>query len=221
VAPEPGFLKTVRALTVKHGTVLIMDEVMTGFRIAYGGAQQLYGIQADLTTLGKIIGGGLPVGAYGGKAILMELVAPSGPVYQAGTLSGNPLAVAAGLKTLEVLRRPGFYDYLEQVSNQLASGLAAEACIPLSVNRVGSMLTAFFSPGPVADYVSAKGSDLLAFARFFQGMLRRGVYLPPGQFEAAFVSAAHTEADVEETVHAASGAFRSVQESASASSRVP
>ena len=224
VSPQPGFLAKLRALTARHGTILIADEVMTGFRVAYGGAQELYGFQADLTTLGKIIGGGLPVAAYGGKASLMDLVAPSGPVYQAGTLSGNPLAVAAGLKTLEILRRPGFYEQLEQMSARLASGLAAEAHraqVPLTLNRVGSMLTAFFTPGPVTDYSSAKRSDTAAFGRFFRGLLENGVYLPPAQFEAAFVSVAHTEADIQETVEAAAKSFAFVQEIAEQRSIAP
>jgi glutamate-1-semialdehyde 2,1-aminomutase len=210
VPPQPGFLEKLRALTAQQGTVLILDEVMTGFRVALGGAQQLYNIQPDLTTLGKIIGGGLPVGAYGGKAALMDLVAPAGPVYQAGTLSGNPLAVAAGLKTLEILQRPGFYERLEAVSGQLTRGLksqASRAGVPLTVNRVGSMFTAFFAGGPVTDYESAKKSDTAAFGRFFASLLAGGVYFPPSQFEAAFVSAAHTEQDIAETIEKASRAF--------------
>ena len=210
VPPRPGFLERLRGLTAKQGTVLIFDEVMTGFRVAYGGAQQLYGIRPDLTTLGKIIGGGLPAAAYGGKAALMDLVAPAGPVYQAGTLSGNPLAVAAGIKTLELLRRPGFYERLNAVSEELAAGLAAEAAragVALTINRAGSMFTAFFSPEPVTDYASARKSDTAAFARFFRTLLDRGVYFPPSQFEAAFVSAAHTAEDVALTLDAARRAF--------------
>ena len=198
-------------LTAKQGTVLIFDEVMTGFRVAYGGAQQLFGIDPDMTTLGKIIGGGLPVGAYGGKAELMDLVAPAGPVYQAGTLSGNPLAMAAGPKTLEILRRPGVYERLETISEKLAKGMKREAeraGVALTVNRVGSMFTAFFTAQPVFDYSSAKKSDTAAFGRFFHAMLDRGVYLPPAQFEAAFVSTAHSDADVETTVDAAAKSFR-------------
>ncbi len=210
VPTAPKFLEKMRALTAEQGTVLIFDEVMTGFRVAYGGAQELYRIQPDLTTLGKIIGGGLPVGAYGGKAALMDLVAPAGSVYQAGTLSGNPLAVAAGLKTLEVLRRPGFYERLNALSEKLASGLLAEASragLPLTVNRVGSMFTAFFSVEPVVDYTSAKKADAARFGCFFRALLDRGVYLPPSQFEAGFVSAAHSEGDIAETIHAASQAL--------------
>jgi len=210
VPPQPGFLEKLRALTAEQGTVLIFDEVMTGFRVAHGGAQQLYGIRPDLTTLGKIIGGGLPVGAYGGKAALMELVAPAGPVYQAGTLSGNPLAVAAGVKTLELLRQPGIYEQLDVRTARLCSGLAAEAAragVPLTVNRVGSMFTAFFTRGPVTDYASAKTSDTTTFGEFFRSLLAQGVYFPPAQFEAAFVSAAHSDDDIAETIHAAGKAF--------------
>ena len=210
VPPLPGFLERLRDLTAEQGAVLIFDEVMTGFRVGYGGAQQRYGIRPDLTTLGKIIGGGLPVGAYGGKAALMDLVAPAGPVYQAGTLSGNPLAVAAGIKTLELLRRPGFYERLSAVSEELTAGLASEAAragVVLTLNRVGSMFTAFFSPGPVTDYASARKSDTAAFGRFFRTLLDRGVYFPPSQFEAAFVSAAHTAEDVALTLDVARRAF--------------
>ncbi len=210
VPPQPGFLERLRELTAEQGTVLIFDEVMTGFRVAYGGAQQIYNIRPDMTTLGKIIGGGLPVGAYGGKAELMDLVAPAGPVYQAGTLSGNPLAVAAGTKTLEILRRPGTYEQLEKASGDLATGLktqAARARVPLTVNRVGSMLTAFFTSEPVTDYSSAKKSDASAFGRFFASLLAQGVYFPPSQFEAAFVSLAHSDQDISATVQAAGCAF--------------
>jgi glutamate-1-semialdehyde 2,1-aminomutase len=210
IPPQAGFLEKLRKLTAGQGIVLILDEVMTGFRVAYGGAQELYKVQPDLTTLGKIIGGGLPVGAYGGKASLMDWVAPAGPVYQAGTLSGNPLAVTAGLKTLEILRRPGTYERLEVISNQLASGLAAAAAkggVPLTVNRVGSMFTCFFTGHPVTDYASAKRADTGKFARFFRALLERGVYFPPSQFEAAFLSTAHSEADVTLTLQAAAKAF--------------
>ncbi|HEV2248730.1 MAG TPA: glutamate-1-semialdehyde 2,1-aminomutase [Terriglobia bacterium] len=212
--PKPEFLMRLRSLTEEHGSVLIFDEVITGFRVAYGGAQQLYGIPADLTTLGKVIGGGLPVGAYGGKASLMDLVAPSGPVYQAGTLSGNPLAVAAGTKTLELLRRPGTYDRLEMLGKKLATGIeeqANQARVPITVNRMGSMMTAFFNPGPVTDYSSAKKSDSGMFASFFQELLERGVYFPPSQFESLFVSTAHTEDDIDLTIRAAGEAFRAIR----------
>ena len=214
IPPQAGFLEMLRKLTAGQGTALILDEVMTGFRVAYGGAQELYGIQPDLTTLGKIIGGGLPVGAYGGKASLMDWVAPAGPVYQAGTLSGNPLAVTAGLKTLEILRRPGTYERLEIISEKLTAEMAAAAAkadVPLSVNRVGSMFTCFFTRDPVRDYASAKRSDTGKFARFFRTLLERGVYFPPSQFEAAFVSTAHTDADVAATVEAAAKAFEEIR----------
>jgi glutamate-1-semialdehyde 2,1-aminomutase len=214
IPPQAGFLEKLRKLTAEQGTALILDEVMTGFRVAYGGAQELFGIRPDLTTLGKIIGGGLPVGAYGGKASLMDWVAPAGPVYQAGTLSGNPLAVAAGLKTLEILRRPGTYERLEVISKKLAWGLAAAAAkagVPLTVNRVGSMFTCFFTHHPVTDYASAKRSDTGKFARFFRALLERGVYFPPSQFEAAFVSTAHSEADVTLTREAAAEAFDEIR----------
>jgi glutamate-1-semialdehyde 2,1-aminomutase len=210
VAPRAGFLARLRTLAAEQGTVLIFDEVMTGFRVAYGGAQQLYGIQPDLTTLGKIIGGGLPVGAYGGKAALMDLVAPAGPVYQAGTLSGNPLAVAAGLKTLELLRAPGFYERLDALAESLVAGLRAEAdraSVALTINRVGSMFTPFFTAEAVTDYASAKKADTAAFGRFFRALLERGIYFPPSQFEAAFISSAHSEDDIAETIRAAGAAF--------------
>jgi glutamate-1-semialdehyde 2,1-aminomutase len=178
-----------------------------------GGAQQLYGVRADMTTLGKIMGGGLPVGAYGGKAELMNLVAPAGPVYQAGTLSGNPAAVAAGIATLDVLRRPGVYERLETMAQALTAGLseaAKRAGVALTINRIGSVFTPFFCAGPVTDYASAKQSDTAAFGRFFRAMLDRGVYLPPSQFETGFVSTAHSERDVEDTLRAASEAFASL-----------
>lgn len=210
VAPRAGFLARLRTLAAEQGTVLIFDEVLTGFRVAYGGAQQLYGIQPDLTTLGKIIGGGLPVGAYGGKAALMDLVAPAGPVYQAGTLSGNPLAVAAGLKTLELLRAPGFYERLDALAESLVAGLRAEAdraSVALTINRVGSMFTPFFTAEAVTDYASAKKADTAAFGRFFRALRERGIYFPPSQFEAAFISSAHSEDDIAETIRAAGAAF--------------
>jgi glutamate-1-semialdehyde 2,1-aminomutase len=210
VPPRLGFLEKLRALTLEQGTVLIFDEVMTGFRVAYGGAQQLYKVEPDMTTLGKIIGGGLPVGAYGGKAWLMDLVAPVGTVYQAGTLSGNPLAVAAGLKTLEILRRPGLYERLDSLTERLTQGLITEALrlgTVLTVNRVGSMFTAFFTPGPVNDYAGAKKADTAAYSLFFRVMLEAGIYFPPSQFETAFVSTSHCEGDLTATLQAASLAF--------------
>ncbi len=210
VVPRLGFLQKLRTLTQEQGTVLIFDEVMTGFRVAYGGAQQLYKIDPDMTTLGKVIGGGLPVGAYGGKARLMDLVAPAGPVYQAGTLSGNPLAVAAGLKTLEILRRPGIYERLNSLTEKLTNGLAAEAArqgVGLTVNRVGSMFTAFLTPDAVTDYASAKKADTSAYGLFFRFLLEMGIYFPPSQYEAAFMSTAHSEGDVAATIQSASLAF--------------
>jgi glutamate-1-semialdehyde 2,1-aminomutase len=213
VPPREGFLERLRQMTADQSTVLIFDEVITGFRVARGGAQELYRIKPDLTTLGKIIGGGLPVGAYGGRAELMELVAPAGPVYQAGTLSGNPLAVAAGSKTLEIIARPGFYEQLELRSARLAAGFEREALaagIPLTLNRVGSMLTPFFAPGPVTDYASALRSDTARFGQFFRVLLERGIYWPPSQFESALVSAAHSDADVDCTLAAVSEAFQIV-----------
>jgi glutamate-1-semialdehyde 2,1-aminomutase len=199
VPPAPGFLEGLRATCDQAGALLIFDEVITGFRVAYGGAQARYGVRPDLTCLGKIIGGGLPVGAYGGRREIMEQMAPLGPVYQAGTLSGNPLAVAAGLATLRQLREPDVYARLERLGARLQSGLEAAALkagVPLVVNRVGSMLTTFFCETPVTDYASAKRADTASYARFFHGMLQRGVFLAASQFEAAFVSLAHTEEDL-------------------------
>jgi glutamate-1-semialdehyde 2,1-aminomutase len=209
VPPAPGFLESLREVTTRHGAVLIFDEVITGFRVAYGGAQALYGVRPDLTCLGKIIGGGLPVGAYGGRADLMREVAPLGGVYQAGTLSGNPLAVAAGLATIRALGASSVYERLDALGRRLADGLAAgarRAGVPLTVNRVGSMLTGFFCDGPVTDYASAKRADTQRYARFFHAMRERGVYLAPSQFEAAFVSLAHGEADIDATLKAAADA---------------
>jgi glutamate-1-semialdehyde 2,1-aminomutase len=206
VPPAPGYLEALRALTRAAGTVLVFDEVMCGFRVALGGAQARYGVTPDLTCLGKIVGGGLPAAAFGGRADIMSKLAPLGPVYQAGTLSGNPLALAAGLKTLELIAKPGVYERLEQVSARLEAGLAAAARdsgVASTINRVGSMITAFFTAGPVTDYRSAKTSDTARFGRFFRAMLSRGVYLAPSQFEAAFVSLAHTDEDIDRTVDAA------------------
>src|SRR3989338_3455564 len=216
VLPAPGFLEGLRAATAKHGALLLFDEVITGFRLAYGGAQEHFGIRADLTTLCKIIGGGLPVGAYGGRADLMNQIAPLGPVYQAGTLSGNPLAVSAGLAALRELKKPRTYERLEALGAKLGDGLAAAAHaagVPLQVNRCGSMLTVFFAGEPVTDYTSAKRSDTARFARWHQGLLERSVYWPASQFEAAFVSLAHTEADIEETLAAAREAVMAAQKS--------
>ena len=211
--PASGeYLAALRLMTRQEKTVLIFDEVMTGFRVAFGGAQELYGIQPDLTTLGKIIGGGLPVGAYGGPSEIMDLVAPLGPMYQAGTLSGNPLTMAAGLATLRHLRehKQEIYPRLEKLSGELVtgvSGAAKSAGVPICHNRVGSMFTWFFQAGPVINWTSAAKSDTEAFARFFRSMLDSGVYLPPSQFEAAFLSAAHTEDDIQRTIAAAKQAF--------------
>jgi len=208
------YLAALRLITQREKAVLIFDEVMTGFRVAFGGAQELYGIRPDLTTLGKILGGGLPVGAYGGPSELMDLVAPLGPMYQAGTLSGNPLAMAAGLATLSHLRdhRAEIYPRLEKLSAQLVDGVAAaaqDAGVTLCSNRVGSMFTWFFTPGPVTDWNSASKSDTDAFGRFFRAMLDHGVYLPPSQYESAFLSAAHTKEDIKKTIAAAKQAFQS------------
>ena len=211
VAPHAGYLEALREITRRSGCVLIFDEVMTGFRLALGGAQQLYGVRPDMTCLGKIMGGGLPAAAYGGRVDIMATVAPDGPVYQAGTLSGNPLAMAAGAKVLELLAQPGVYATLEARSARLEEGLkraARDAGTTVTVNRVGSMITVFFCAGPVTDYTTAKRSDTKRFARFFHAMLARGVYLPPAQFEAAFVSLAHGEAEIDETLAAAAAAFR-------------
>ena len=210
-----GYLAALRLITQRENAVLIFDEVMTGFRLAFGGAQQLYGIRPDLTTMGKIIGGGLPVGAYGGPSEIMDLVAPLGPMYQAGTLSGNPLAMAAGLATLRHLRdqQEEIYPRLESLSAQLVEGVAAaakDAGVSICANRVGSMFTWFFTPGPVNDWTSASKSDTEAFGRFFRAMLDQGVYLPPSQYEAAFLSTAHTEKDVQQTIAAAKQAFATV-----------
>ena len=205
VPPQPGYLEGLREITARYGALLIFDEVMTGFRVAFGGAQARYGIKPDLTTLGKVIGGGLPVGAYGGRRDIMSMVAPSGPIYQAGTLSGNPLAVAAGLAMLRHLKaHPEIYTRLEAHGAKLA----AAAPEGITVNRVGSMFTFFFTPGPVTDWESAKACDTARFGRFFRGMLERGVYLAPSQFEAAFVSAAHTDEDIAKTIAAAGDSLR-------------
>lgn len=211
VPPGEDFLPSLRELTRAHGILLIFDEVITGFRVHYGGAQTLYGVTPDLTCLGKIIGGGLPVGAYGGKREIMRLVAPVGPVYQAGTLSGNPLAVTAGIETLKRLQAPGFYEKLEKRAAALAEGLAEaarKASVPVTQTRVGSMLGQFFAKGPVVDYASARQSDTRAYATFFHRMLTKGVYFAPSQFEAAFLSTAHTSADVDHTIRSARAAFK-------------
>ncbi|NOZ26712.1 MAG: glutamate-1-semialdehyde 2,1-aminomutase [Chloroflexi bacterium] len=210
VPPVDGFLAGLRDLCTRHGALLIFDEVMTGFRVHPGGAQTLYGIDPDLTCLGKVIGGGLPVGAYGGKRDIMQTVAPAGPMYQAGTLSGNPLAMAAGIATLEELRRPGVWDELERKTHQLCQGIgeaARRAEVPIYQTRVGTMFCAFFQEGPVTDYAAARRSDTEGYARFFHAMLERGVYLAPSQFEAGFMSVAHGDEEIEATIEAAASAF--------------
>ena len=199
ILPAPGFLEGLRRICNEHGTLLIFDEVMTGFRVSYGGAQALYGVKPDITTLGKIIGGGMPIGAYGASRALMSQVSPLGPMYQAGTLSGNPIAVAAGKSTLSVLKNSSIYNDLEDRSGEFAAGVVASAekhGVAVTVNRVGSMWTIFFTPGPVTDFTSADTSDRTKFARFFHLMLAEGVYLPPSQLEAAFFSAAHAKKDI-------------------------
>ena len=211
VVPRPGFLEGLRDLCSRHGAILILDEVMTGFRLARGGAQERYGVRPDLTTLGKVIGGGLPVGAYGGRTDLMALIAPDGPVYQAGTLSGNPLAMAAGLATLrQIDATPGFYESLERLGARLEAGLRGrleQGRYPCGVARVGSMWTLFFTPGEVVNWTGASRCDTTRFSRFFHEMLRRGVFLAPSQFEANFISMAHTEADIDATIDAAGEAL--------------
>ncbi|TVQ17254.1 MAG: glutamate-1-semialdehyde-2,1-aminomutase [Leptolyngbya sp. DLM2.Bin15] len=206
IPPDAGFLEGLRVITQEHGALLVFDEVMTGFRIAYGGAQERFGVTPDLTTLGKIIGGGLPVGAYGGRRDIMAMVAPAGPMYQAGTLSGNPLAMTAGIKTLELLRQPGTYEQLDRITKKLAEGMLAiaqetghEAC----GGQISAMFGFFFNAGPVHNYEDAKTSDLAKFGRFHRGMLEQGVYLAPSQFEAGFTSLSHTDEDIDRTLEAA------------------
>ncbi len=211
--PRDGFLQGIVDLCKKYGAISIFDEVMTGFRLAKGGAQELYGVRADLTTMGKVIGGGLPVGAYGGRRDIMSKIAPEGPIYQAGTLSGNPLAVAAGIACLRGLGEPGVYERLEATSKALCDGVVAEAKaagVPLTLNRVGSMWTAFFTDTPVYDYPSAKKADTARFGKFFHALLDEGVYLPPSQFESAFVSLAHGDAEIDHTLAAVKKALRAL-----------
>ena len=211
VPPASGYLEALRAITKRDQSLLVFDEVMTGFRLAYGGAQELYGIQPDLTTMGKIIGGGLPVGAYGGPSEIMDLIAPLGPVYQAGTLSGNPLAMAAGYATLSYLRdHKDVYAKLDKLAGEVVAGVAAaakDAGVTMCHNRVCSMFTWFFAKGPVTDWTSAEKCDTKAFGNFFRAMLENGIYLPPSQFEAAFLGAGHTEQDIQQTIAAAKQAF--------------
>jgi glutamate-1-semialdehyde 2,1-aminomutase len=215
VPPEPGYLEGLRSITEREGTVLILDEVMTGFRLAFGGASELYNIKADLVTMGKIIGGGLPVGAYGGPAKIMDLIAPLGPVYQAGTLSGNPVAMAAGITMLGQLKdnRQQYYRQLNEYTLELVAGVLAaakSAGVAMTANRVGSMFTFFFTDKQVTDWESAATCDTARFGRFHNAMLNAGVWLPPSQFEAAFLSVAHTAADIEKTIAAAKAALPSV-----------
>lgn len=211
IPPEPGFLQGLRDLCTAEGILLIFDEVMSGFRVAFGGAQSFYKIQPDLTTLGKIIGGGLPVGAFGGRRDIMEKLSPSGGVYQAGTLSGNPLAMTAGIETLKLLKQPGFYEKLEENSCMLADGIAkaaSDAGYPIYSTRVGSMFCAFFSKKPVTDWTTASNCDTKSFARYFNAMLSEGIYLAPSQFETAFLSSAHSQQEIEDTINAARKCFR-------------
>jgi glutamate-1-semialdehyde 2,1-aminomutase len=211
VPPSADFLQGLRRLTSEIGALLLFDEVITGFRVGYGGAQELYDVSPDITCLGKIIGGGMPVGAYGARREIMEKVSPLGPMYQAGTLSGNPVAMAAGITTLEILQKPGFYEELESKALRLSDGFQrvfAQAETPLRINRVGSMMTLFFNPGEVTGWPSVSASDKDGFGRFFHRMLDEGVYLPPSPFEAMFVSTAHSEADIDATIEAAERALQ-------------
>ncbi len=212
ILPKPKFLEGLRELCTKHGAVLIFDEVMTGFRVSKGGAQELYKIKPDLTCLGKIIGGGLPVGAYGGKKEIMEMVAPSGKVYQAGTLSGNPLAMAAGLAQLKLLQSPLTYKMLEANTNRLAEGLKAikSKKVPVQVAHVNGMITVFFTKEPVIDLESAKSSDVDTFAKVWRHLLKEGIYWPPSQFEAAFISTVHSKQDIDKTIQAFETAINSL-----------
>jgi glutamate-1-semialdehyde 2,1-aminomutase len=206
IPPDGGFLEGLRLITQENDALLVFDEVMTGFRIAYGGAQAKFGVTPDLTTMGKVIGGGLPVGAYGGRKDIMSLVAPAGPMYQAGTLSGNPLAMTAGIKTLELLQKPGAYEYLDKITKRLAEGflqIAKENGHPACGGQISGMFGFFFCAGPVHNYEDAKQSDVAKFGRFHRGMLEQGIYLAPSQFEAGFTSLAHTEADIDRTLEAA------------------
>jgi glutamate-1-semialdehyde 2,1-aminomutase len=213
ITPEPGFLEGLRQITREQNALLVFDEVMTGFRISYGGAQAKFGITPDLSTLGKVIGGGLPVGAYGGRAEIMAMVAPAGPMYQAGTLSGNPLAMTAGIKTLELLKQPGSYERLETITRRLSDGIQAaarEAGLPICGGSVSAMFGFFLCEGPVRNFEEAKATDTAKFARLHRGMLERGIYLAPSSFEAGFTSLAHSDADIEATIAAFRDAFAAV-----------
>jgi glutamate-1-semialdehyde 2,1-aminomutase len=213
IPPDAGFLEGLRELTQDNEALLVFDEVMTGFRIAYGGAQERFGVTPDLTTLGKVIGGGLPVGAYGGRKDIMALVAPSGPMYQAGTLSGNPLAMTAGIKTLEILQKPGNYEYLDKITKKLTNGLlqaAKDAGHEVYGGQISGMFGMFFTGDAIHNYEDAKKSDLTKFSRFHRGMLEHGIYLAPSQFEAGFSSLAHTEEDIDRTIEAAKDVLASL-----------
>lgn len=210
ILPDAGFLEGLRELTKEYGALLVFDEVMTGFRVSYGGAQARFGITPDLTTLGKVIGGGLPVGAYGGREEIMAMVAPAGPMYQAGTLSGNPLAMTAGIKTLEILQKPGSYEYLDKITKRLVDGLLAaaqDAGHEVCGGSISAMFGIFFAPGPVRNYEDAKLADTNKFARFHRGMLERGIYLAPSQYEAGFPSLAHTQEQIDQTIAVAKEVF--------------
>ncbi|TAH14593.1 MAG: aminotransferase class III-fold pyridoxal phosphate-dependent enzyme, partial [Oscillatoriales cyanobacterium] len=213
IVPDAGFLEGLREITKDNGALLVFDEVMTGFRIAYGGAQEKFGVTPDLTTLGKVIGGGLPVGAYGGRRDIMGMVAPAGPMYQAGTLSGNPLAMTAGIKTLELLQKPGTYEQLDRITKKLSEGLlkiGKEAGHAVCGGQISGMFGLFFAAGPVHNYDDAKKSDVAKFGRFHRGMLEHGIYLAPSQFEAGFTSLAHTDEDVDRTLAAAREVMASI-----------
>lgn len=213
IVPDAGFLEGLRVITQENGALLVFDEVMTGFRVAYGGAQEKFGVTPDLTTLGKVIGGGLPVGAYGGRRDIMSMVAPAGPMYQAGTLSGNPLAMTAGIKTLELLQKPGTYEQLDRITKTLSEGLlkiAHETGHAACGGQISAMFGMFFTAGPVHNYENAKTSDLSKFSRFHRGMLEHGIYLAPSQFEAGFTSLAHTDADIQKTLEAAQAVLSSL-----------
>ena len=213
IQPEPGFLEGLRELTKEHGALLVFDEVMTGFRISYGGAQAHFGVTPDLTTMGKVIGGGLPVGAYGGRRDIMEMVAPAGPMYQAGTLSGNPLAMTAGIKTLELLKQPGSYEKLTATTEKLVAGIkeaAAAAGLPITAGSVSAMFGFFLCEGPVRNFEEAKATDAERFGKLHRAMLERGVYLAPSAFEAGFTSLAHSDADIESTIQAFRESFAAV-----------
>ena len=213
IQPEPGFLEGLRELTKEHGALLVFDEVMTGFRISYGGAQAHFGVTPDLTTMGKVIGGGLPVGAYGGRRDIMEMVAPAGPMYQAGTLSGNPLAITAGIKTLELLKQPGSYEKLTATTEKLVTGIkeaAAAAGLPITAGSVSAMFGFFLCEGPVRNFEEAKATDAERFGKLHRAMLERGVYLAPSAFEAGFTSLAHSDADIEGTIQAFRESFAAV-----------